>query len=64
MAEGLASGEAPVPEGLAVREVPPMPEPPLVLDVPMLPEGLELPEEVASSFISVSLSNIIVQIHE
>src|SRR6266540_4647865 len=38
--EELPSGEAPVPKGLAVR--------PLVPHVPALPEGLELPEEVAS----------------
>ena len=38
--EGLPSGEAPVPEGLTVG--------PLVPHVPVLPEGLELPEEVAS----------------
>src|SRR5438045_2782905 len=38
--EGLPSGEAPVPEGLAVR--------PLVPHMAVLPEGLELPQEVAS----------------
>ena len=38
--EGLPSREAPVPEGLAVH--------PLVPHVPPLPEGLELPKEVAS----------------
>src|SRR6266540_1425632 len=41
------SREAPVPEGLAVR--------PLVPHVPALPEGLELPEEVASFSMSLSL---------
>ena len=44
--------EAPMPEGLAVREVPP------VL------EGLELPEEVPSFSKSFSLSDTTVQVHE
>src|SRR6266540_3831607 len=31
--EGIASGEPPVPEGLALHEVPPVPEPPLVFEL-------------------------------
>ena len=50
--ERLPSGEAPVPEGLAVHEVPPV------------PKGLELPEEIVSCFKSLSLSDTIVQVHE
>ena len=47
--EGLPFGEAPVPEGLAVREVPPV---------------HELPEEVASFLKSFSLSDTTVQVQE
>ena len=41
-----------MPEGLSVRELPPV------------PEGLELPEEVASFLKSFSLSDTTVQVHE
>ena len=51
MGEGLPSGEAPVPKRLAVHEMPPV------------PEGLELPEEVASFSKSFALSDT-VQVHE
>ena len=51
-------------EGLAVREVPPVPEPPLVPEVPTLPKGLVLLEELASFLMSFSLSDTTVQVHE